>query len=296
MKTDKKLLIIRIIVGIVFIFSAISKLKSPGVFEIILIDQGFISGRLIAAYFSRIIISFELFIGIAFFQPYLLKRVIAPLTLISLSAFSIYLLYIMIFAGNTENCGCFGEVIKMSPLESLIKNIVLMGLVIYYLINADSRKEKWKIPAALFMGSFVFVFVLFPVPSLADNVFAKYTDFEPQEQVDLTQGDKLIAVMDVNCQHCQTVARALGEFERNANKIPPLYLLLHKEKEGGNSVEYFFYLANINYPYHVIGEDEFFSLIGNAPPRIYWLHNGNIKAQWDENFVKNIRQAFGVSE
>lgn len=293
---DKKLLVIRAIVGIVFIFSAISKLKSPGVFEIILIDQGFTSNRLIAAYLSRILISLELFMGIAFFQPYLLKRVVAPLTLISLSAFSVFLFYLMIFAGSTENCGCFGEVIKMSPLESLLKNIVLIGLVIYFLLKADSGKDKWLFPAVLFVCCIALVFVAFPIHSLKDNVFAKYTNFEPQGRVDLTQGDRLIAVMDVNCQHCQAVAKELGEFDSSTDKLLPLYFLLYQEKEGGNSVEYFFYLTNTNYPYHTIGEDEFFSLIGNAPPRIYWLHDGKIKAKWDENFVENIAKAFNVSE
>ena len=293
---DKKLLIIRFVVGIIFVLSAISKLKSPGLFEINLIDQGFTSERLTAAYLSRALISLELFIGLAFFQPYLLKRIVAPFTLISLTIFSIYLLYLMIFAREIDNCGCFGDVIKMSSLESLFKNIVLLALTTYFFIKVESKKEKWFIPTSLLVGCFLFVFIAFPIQSLEDNVFAKYTHFEPVGRVDLTQGDNLIVVMDVNCEHCQAAAKELGELDHSKNSLPPIYLLLYGEDEGVNSVQYFFYCTSTNFPYHKIGEDEFFNLIGSNPPRIYWLHDGKIKAQWDENIIKNLRETFNVSE
>lgn len=293
---DKKLLFIRIAVGVVFILSAVSKLKSTGLFEITLIDQGFTPDRTVAAFLSRMLISVELFIGVAFFQPFLLKRFIAPLTLIVLTAFSIYLGYLMIFAQSAENCGCFGEVVKMSPLESLLKNIVLIGLVLYFFIKAESRKGNWLIPTLLLIGCFAFVFAAFPIRSLQDNAFAKYTHFEPEGRVDLTRGDKLVAVMDVNCEHCQATAKELGELEHNTNRLPPIYLLLFGEDEGANSVQYFFYLASTNYSYHKISEDEFFNLIGSAPPRIYWLHDGKIKAQWDENLIDNLTSTFKIEE
>lgn len=293
---DKKLLFIRIIVGIVFILSTASKLKSTGLFEITLIDQGFTSDRLTAAYLSRILIAIELFIGILFFQPFLLKRLVAPLTLLSLTAFSIYLLYLMIFAGNTENCGCFGELVKMSPLESLLKNIVLIGLVLYFFIKVESKKEKWLIPTLLLIGCFIFVFTAFPIGALSDNIFANYTHFEPEGSVDFTQGDKLIVVMDVNCEHCQAVAQELGNLDRSTEKLPPIYLLLYTGEEPSNSVQYFFYQTSIEYPYHTIDEEAFFNLIGSAPPRIYWLYNGKIKAQWDEDIIINLSKAFNIIE
>jgi len=293
---DKKLLIIRFVVGIIFVLSAISKLKSPGIFEIILIDQGFTSDRMTAAYLSRILISLELFIGIAFLQPFLLRKIVAPLTIFMLTAFSIYLLYLMIFAGNTENCGCFGELVKMSPLESLFKNFVLLGLVIYLAIKVEPEKERWLVPTLLLAGCFILIFTAFPIHSLEGNAFAKYTHFEQQGRVDLTQGDRLVAVMDINCEHCKAAAKELGELDRSTTDLPPLYFLFYGEGEGSNSVEYFFHLTNTSYPYHSISEDEFFDLIGSSPPRIYWLHDGKIKAQWDQDFIENITSAFKIEK
>ena len=293
---NRELVIVRIIVGVVFILSAVSKLKSIGLFEISLIDQGITAGRMTAAYLTRILISFELFLGVAFLQTFLLKKIVAPLTIFLLTAFSIYLLYLMIFSVHTENCGCFGEVVKMSPFESLFKNMVLIGLVYYLFIRTKRIKEQWHVPAVILVGSFLFVFSSYPVRSLGDNVFARYTHFEQQGRVDLTQGDRLVAVMDVNCEHCQAAARELGELDRNTHNLPPLYILFFDENEDSNSVGRFFHLTNTSYPYHVIGVDEFFDLIGSAPPRIYWLHDGKIKAQWDENLIENLASAFKIDK
>lgn len=293
---DKKLFVVRIIVGVVFIISAISKLKSPGIFEIILIDQDFTSNRIIAAYLSRILISFELFIGIAFFQPYLLKRIVAPLTLMSLTFFSIYLLYLMLFAKEIDSCGCFGEIVRMSPSESLLKNIMLIGLTTYFYVKVNSKKEKWLIPTLLLVGCFALVFTAFPIRSLEDNAITKYTHFEPVDHVDLTQGDNLVAVMDVNCEHCQATAKELSELTRRTTGLPPIYLLMYGEDEGANSIQYFLFLTSTNFPYHKIGEDEFFNLIGSEPPRVYWLHDGKLKMQWDENIIENLVEAFNISK
>jgi hypothetical protein len=184
----------------------------------------------------------------------------------------------------------------MSPLESLIKNIVLIGLVSYLFIREESDRDKWLLPVVLFLSSFLWVFTAFPIHTLQDNVFTKYTHFEGEERVDLTHGDKLVAVMDVNCQHCQAVAQKLGELDDTTKNLPPIYFLFYNEDEEANSVEYFFYLTSTNYPYYKISEDEFFDLIGSSPPRIYWLQDGKIKAQWDENIMENLMEAFDVSE
>jgi uncharacterized membrane protein YphA (DoxX/SURF4 family) len=293
---EKILLLIRIIVGIVFIFSATSKLKSVGLFEITLIDQGITTDRMTAACLSRILISFELFLGTAFLQPFLLRKIVAPLTIFLLTVFSIYLLYLMIYSGHNENCGCFGEVVKMSPWESLLKNLVLIGLVLYLFVKIKSVREKWLIPATMLVGSFILIFTVFPMRSLADNVFSTYTHFEQQGRVDLTQGDRLVAVMDVSCEHCQAAARELGELDRNTHKLPPTYFLLFAEDEDSNSVEHFFHLTNTGYPYYLISVDEFFDLIGSTPPRVYWLQDGKIEAQWDENLIENLTSAFKIEK
>ena len=109
--------LLRIILAAVFIFSAISKLIAPGIFEITILDQGIIESREFAAYIGRFLIGIELFLGIALLQTNYLKQFVLPSTLLTLTGFTILLLFSH-FDGNANNCGCFGEVIKMSPIEA----------------------------------------------------------------------------------------------------------------------------------------------------------------------------------
>ena len=74
MKRNYLKIILQIILGGTFIFSAYSKIITPGLFEILLIDSGIIETRFIAAYLTRLLIGFELALGILIFQPNYLKK------------------------------------------------------------------------------------------------------------------------------------------------------------------------------------------------------------------------------
>jgi uncharacterized membrane protein YphA (DoxX/SURF4 family) len=67
MNTERLQFILRLLLGAVFIFSAISKLLGVGLFEIAIVDQGLAATREQAAYPARLMIAFELFLGTALF-------------------------------------------------------------------------------------------------------------------------------------------------------------------------------------------------------------------------------------
>ncbi|NMB81191.1 MAG: hypothetical protein GYA14_05185, partial [Ignavibacteria bacterium] len=47
-----------------------------------------------------------------------------------------------------------------------------------------------------------------------------------------------------------------------------------------------------NFSYHMIDANDFFNLIGNQPPRIYWLKNGKVEKYWDDKVGENLRLVF----
>jgi len=284
--------ILRLLVAGVFIFSAISKLLSVGIFEITIVEQGIFSTRIQAAYPARFLIAFELFLGMALLLPYFYKRIILPLALATLSAFTLLQLYQMIFGVETQDCGCFGEMIKMSSTESLLKNILLLGLGVYLYRTPFDEKRNAIIPSMLALGSLAVVLLIAPVRQEYDAHFAKYTKFEKAGRVDLTAGDKLVAVFNADCEHCQETARELAALSATHAGVPEVYVLMFSESDS--SISAFAEKTNTDYPYHVISEDEFFELIGNSPPRIFWLHHGRIQARWDEAFAMNILAAFKI--
>ena len=89
------LLVLRLLVGCLFLFSAYAKLHPMEMMKGIttfetghLIPMGFSESS--AAYFSRFIIGVEFFLGITILFNYYLKRLIIPLSIIMITAFSIY--------------------------------------------------------------------------------------------------------------------------------------------------------------------------------------------------------------
>jgi uncharacterized membrane protein YphA (DoxX/SURF4 family) len=290
MNTKRLQLILRIILGAVFIFSAVSKLLGVGLFEIAIVDQGLATTREQAAYPARLVIAFELFLGAGLFLPFYLKRIILPLAIMTLAAFTLLQGYQMTVGEQAKDCGCFGALIPMSSAESLAKNIVLVGLSLWLFKITREEKRQALLPSLLAAASLAVVFVLAPVRRNYDDTFSKYTQFEKAGRVDLTSGDKLVAVFNAECDHCQETARELGELATKSADFPPIYVLMFSENEAAISA--FAEKTHTNYPYHLISADEFFNLIGASPPRIYWLQDGKVNARWDDNFANNIIAAF----
>jgi len=139
---------IRILISFVFLLSAVAKLyPNPSYaltyFEVHQLEPiGIPIG--IAHYLSRVLIGVEFAIGLLLLLPFYLRRVIIPITLFMLIAFVVELLLEIIFRGNAGNCGCFGTLIEMTPLEALLKNLVSIGLLIWYypLTKIKGSKEE----------------------------------------------------------------------------------------------------------------------------------------------------------
>jgi len=169
-------LIFRILLGGVFIFSGIAKLQSIYQFEQAIFKAGISSWEIIP-YLSRFIIASEIFLGLCFFHKEGLKKFTIPATFLMLVVFTIHLGYEIITTGGlTGNCGCFGETIQMNPLESLIKNIVMFGMLVYlYKTPIERPSREIAIPVSFGILSFLYIGIFFPVKpyvtsSVADPV------------------------------------------------------------------------------------------------------------------------------
>ncbi len=283
-------LLLRIILGITFLISAYSKIISPGSVEVILIDQAIVPDRELAGLIVRIFIGLEFAIGLLFLQPYYLKRFTIPLTWLLLFVFTAYLAYSGFVLGDKENCGCFGDMIKMTPVESIFKNILLVLLSIILFRKGNDENGRVYVPLVIILISLAAVFLISPVKKIEDFQFGKYIYFEDAGRVDLAEGDKLLAVASLDCEHCQMTAKDLAELKKAFDYLPDLYFLFFRE--GDTTVDSFRSITNSDFPYHMIDVGDFFDLIGSAPPRIYWLQNGRIEKYWDDQFVKNIMLEF----
>jgi thiol-disulfide isomerase/thioredoxin len=134
-------------------------------FEKQLVDLG-VCDWCTAPYFSRALIALELAIGFAILQRHWLKRFVIPVTILLLLAFCTHLTLEMVKHGPMNgNCGCFGQLIPMTPLEAFLKNLATIGLLIYIYKTVDEHpagKNRFIIPLFMYTTSAAFMFAYFP--------------------------------------------------------------------------------------------------------------------------------------
>ncbi|MEK9530948.1 MAG: MauE/DoxX family redox-associated membrane protein, partial [Flavobacteriaceae bacterium] len=271
-----------------FLFSAYTKAIAPGFFEVLLEQQGLVPNRLYGAWATRAIIAFELWLGVSMmFSSYI--RLILRLSTVLLFVFSIHLVYLIII-GETGNCGCFGEMISMSPLASLAKNAVLLVINgILLLFHYKGQKKSWItwVLLPLLFGAAIFVW---PIQTAPDEIVAKLPAFENTAEVNFQKGEYLVSVFNLSCEHCQDAAQELAELQRSGLATPKVVALFFEE--GDTTVEQFNQKTGTSFIYQMIDVNTFFDLIGSAPPRVYWIKNGAVVNFWDEKIGVGIQATF----
>ena len=144
--------ITRIIVGILFIFSGLIKAIDPLGLAYKMQEffeawsaNGFMIGVFnwlhnYAIIFSSIMITLEVGAGVGLLIGWQ-KKIITWLLLL-MSVFFTFLTAYALYSGKVRECGCFGECIPLSPLQTFIKDLVLLALVLLIFFN-----RKYIVPA-----------------------------------------------------------------------------------------------------------------------------------------------------
>jgi uncharacterized membrane protein YphA (DoxX/SURF4 family) len=160
---NKVIWIFRIVIGSLFIVSAISKLFPIEAFDLTIVNQG-IANWNIAPYLSRFIIGIEFFLGISFLITPFVKKIAVPLSFFLLLVFCIHIIYLIATGNGSKNCGCFGELIVMSSLEALMKNVVLIFfLFLIYKYFKYDKYPNYSLAFAIFSILFACMFLVFQV-------------------------------------------------------------------------------------------------------------------------------------
>jgi thiol-disulfide isomerase/thioredoxin len=156
---------IRIIIFALFMLSGISKMFPIWTFEKQIVDLG-LASWCVASYLARLIIALEIAIAVAILQPHYLKTFVIPVTIALLVAFNIHLSIEMVKHGAMNgNCGCFGQLLPMTPLEAFIKNIVTIGLLIYLYLKVNNKpkgQNKFVYMLLIYAVSAFLMFAAFP--------------------------------------------------------------------------------------------------------------------------------------
>ena len=214
----KKILftILSLTIGAVFIFSAISKIPTLEQFGWTIVETTFFNWTM-AEWSARILIGLELFLGILFIIHFRIKKVAIPFSIALLTAFTLYLFLVIKQYGTSGNCGCFGEYIPMTPLQSVVKNA---GMIFILAMMSRIQYEwnfKWAnlLTMLLFLGSISIPIIISPPESiyLAEKepilnkpiplslLYHSQNNKAPIKE--LRKGKHVIAFMSMTCESSQ---------------------------------------------------------------------------------------------
>lgn len=280
-------IIIRVLISALFLLSALAKLYPTPMYGITkvfeegqLIPMGFSEG--LAPYVSRVILAIEFFIAFAILQRNFLKKLIIPTSILMLIMFSLHLSY-SIFLGDSENCGCFGELIPMSPLQALIKNIITIAVLGYLYKNTeDDTKNDMSKLTVQFLSFLLIMFAFLPVQTVGKNKrvsgFSEYVVAD----MDINEGKKILCFFDAGCDHCMDAAKSLKELSDSIPYFPEVHIIFSDSEEG--KIPEFFNYAGKEYSYQVLpfyNEDDeinsYLEILGYEyeNPAVIYLNEGN---------------------
>lgn len=157
--------IARVLVGGLFIFSGLVKAIDPlglaykmqEFFEV-WASEGIMKGMMLwlneqALMFSLVMITLEVVLGVALLLGWRTKMV-SWLLLLLMLLFTFLTSYVL-FSGKIRACGCFGDCIPLTPVQTFTKDIVLLILVLLILAGRKYIKPVFSntVNAVLFLIS-----------------------------------------------------------------------------------------------------------------------------------------------
>lgn len=180
------------LVAFLFLISAVAKMYPSPYFAIStfevksLYPMGFSEG--LASYFSRTLIGIEFALGLLLLQRHYLRRFVIPATILLLVVFIVHLTIDTLLHGNAGNCGCFGSLLPMTPVEAIIKNIVAVGLLVwlYKLLPKGSDLNNFFVVTTITLAAILMVFMLAPIQPRQHEPVAVEAETIPSGTTDFT--------------------------------------------------------------------------------------------------------------
>ncbi|KAA5536097.1 hypothetical protein F0919_00035 [Taibaiella lutea] len=282
----KKILLVSlsVILGALFIFSAWSKTQpNLQLFEFIIESQVHLSKQL-SAVLARFFIGIEGGLGLLLFANIFgYGRWVLKVCIGLLIVFSIHLLYLLISHGNDVNCGCMGDIVPMTPVESLLKNVGLLAGLLVLL-----KWHKTKDGVLLDYGSFILCgiivavpFFIFPFTKETQMPLSKlYTTTRSEHPtVELRKGKHILCFMSLSCSHCRDAAKKIAILKKE-NPTLPFYFALASGTDSTRAKRFNDFLTDTkvkDIPYHFLEQKDFVDMVkaaGNmGVPVILWMQD-----------------------
>ena len=210
--------VLKVLLGLVFIASAVLKIVDLDSFDIYVYSYHFFSLNL-SFLAARAAIIAELVLGVGLIS-HTLHKLYWWGSMAMLLGYTLLLLYAL-HLGRTDSCHCFGDVLQLDPKQSLAKNLALMLFFLPIRKMDDWRTSfRWLMLCLAVMASSVAVFVISPPDNLTSNadpeqnlnveLFSDIVTASPLDTLHLDKGRQIVGIFSTGCEYCQMAARKLS--------------------------------------------------------------------------------------
>lgn len=290
--------IIRIGIGSVFIIAAILKLISIDEFEIYVYSFNVLN-FLATSVFSRLLIAGEFILGL-FLILKIHRRFTWNATMIVQILFTLFLTYTALFR-NDANCHCFGDLVELSPLESIAKNIVIIGLLLFLAKDNQSKDNSHRswLTWLIINCTLLIVFVVSPPDVIYKMIYSTekeistvdlYDSFDDivsfnvqQQKEDIIQpaaDSKLIAIVSSGCKYCQIGIKKLSMImKKNEQKTDKINIFIWGSDEG--ILNFIKETDTEDYSYWKINPKQAIDITYGRFPIFIWLEDGEVVSVGD---------------
>ncbi|MGB3204655.1 MAG: MauE/DoxX family redox-associated membrane protein [Crinalium sp.] len=293
-----------VLVGIVFVLTGVAKVIEPWKFfehiATLRLLHEFQSIRLTTLTFTGI----ECALGVALILGVFPSQLI-PVSILLLIGLTV-LTYWSTFTGRTEDCGCYNGWLKVTPIQSIILNLVYITLLVFAAFFGNYQSTvlwQWIVvlvtlitSGALASGSLEYYGkngrpYIDLTPIKANRTWKPEWFGEDSDATLFMSGSKLVVFLGIQCPACKNWLNILN-LVHYRDDLPFVIgmIALNTIEEGQDFVDSY----GLNYPIVPTEQKQQQKLGINAVPTAVLLENGVIKEKWTgtmpEYFIEQIHQ------
>lgn len=277
-------LILRVLVGVMFITTAIMKLFSLDEFELYIYSFEILNFVTVTI-FARLLIAFEFLIGV-FLIAKIQYKYTWWLTMLTMIGFTLFLIYAAIFR-NDSNCHCFGDFIELNPVSSIVKNLITIGILLLIKNEEDYqfRFKKWVAGIAVAIAVIV-PFIVFPMDAVYNkfigsnkevniSAFGKMMQDTAIQRPDIEHGNYFMAFYLPGCQYCKLSIKKIHSIaERNDLDINRIKIMISGDEEHLRLFKE--ESQTENYPYYIISPFASMDIVYGQFPTFVYISDGEV--------------------
>jgi thiol-disulfide isomerase/thioredoxin/uncharacterized membrane protein YphA (DoxX/SURF4 family) len=286
---------LKVLLGLVFIVSAVLKVVDMDRFEIYVYSYHFFSLNF-SFLAARATIILELVLGIGLISNSLHKLYWWG-SMAMLLSYTLLLIYALAI-GRSDSCHCFGDYFQLNPKQSLLKNGFLMLLfLLIYRMKERETPFRWLLLCLAIMVSTIGVFVVSPPDNYTQNynsdqnlqveLFDEALNEAPLDALNLREGKKVICFFSTSCEYCQMAAQKLSLMQQFYGFPPENIFFVFMGTEKGVAE---FYEKSESVAYSYLLYDDVVKLLkinnGNFPT-IVFMDNGEVVHEYG---FRNMRE------